>query len=103
MAPSQLTGTVGDRLRWALSEAAVLAGILAFWLAVAVLLTVGLSVLATVLRATRIEQLRLVYELVTRVELLWPAVVALTVATAALYVLARVGTLLIARFRRGES
>lgn len=99
MTSHPLTGTVRDRLRWALGEAAVLAGIFGFWLVVGVALTALLSGLAVMLRVFRVEQARLLYELLTRIEFLWPAVVALTLATATLYVVVRAGTLLIARFQ----
>ncbi|MFC7026699.1 hypothetical protein ACFQJ5_02385 [Halomicroarcula sp. GCM10025324] len=100
MTSHPLTGTVPDRLRWVLGEAAVLAGIFGFWLVLALAVTVLLSALTVLLRIFGIEQLQLVYELLARVEFLWPLVVGLTFVTAALYTAARVGTLLIARYRR---
>lgn len=99
MPPQQLPDAPAGRLRWALAESLVIAGILLVWTGVAALLWVGLTLLRVVLARLGAESLRLLYELLQRVELLWPAVTRLVVATTALYVVVRAGTLLIDRHR----
>lgn len=99
MPPHQLPDGPWDWLRWALAESLVIAGILLVWAGVAALLWVGLTLVRVVLARLDAESLRLLYELLRRVELLWPAVTALVLATTALYVVVRAGTLLIDRYR----
>ncbi|MFB6353873.1 MAG: hypothetical protein ABEJ92_07275 [Halobacteriales archaeon] len=99
MPPHQLPDAPAGRLRWALDESLDVAGILLVWAGVAALLWVGLTLLRVVLARLGAESLRLLYELLQRVDLLWPAVTWLAVATTALHVVVRAGTLLIDRSR----
>ena len=90
-----LPETPRDRLRWALREGFVIAGIVLFWLGVAVVLVAGLSLLGLALRLLGTGPFHLLSELLRRTAFLWPALSAVAFATVALYVVVRAGTLLI--------
>ena len=95
MPDETLPGTPRGRLRWALREGAVVAGVLLFWLAAAAALTLGLSLVSLLIRAFHLGPLYLVADLFRRTAVLWPAFSAVAFATVALYVVVRAGTLLI--------
>lgn len=99
MSSHRLPDTPRGRLRWALREGLVIAGILLFWLGVAVVLTGGLSLLSVALHVIGVDALRLVADLLLRTEFLWPLVSAAAFATVGLYVVVRAGTLLIDHHR----
>lgn len=87
------------RLRWALGESLVIAGILLFWAVTAAVLWLSVTLLRVVFARLGAPTLRILYELLQRTDALWPAVSTLTIATTTLYVLVRSGTLLIDRCR----
>lgn len=99
MAPAHLPETPRDRLRWAIRESLVIAGVLLFWFGLSVLLTVTTSLLSLAFEFARLHQLRPLLVLFRRVELLWPPLMAAALATVALYVLVRAGTLLVDHYR----
>lgn len=88
-----------ERLRWALREGLVIAGILLFWLGVAVVLVGVLSLFSATLHLVGLRAFHLVAELLERSALLWPAFSAIAFATVGLYVVVRAGTLLIDHHR----
>lgn len=97
MSPPPLPETPRARLRWAIREGLVIAGIVLFWLGVAgafSLLTVGLHLVDV--RATH-----LLADVLRRTAGLWPAMTAVAAATTGLYVVVRAGTLLIDHHRAG--
>ena len=102
MSQPRLPSTPRGRLRWALREGSVVAGIRLFWLGAAVVLVGLLSLLSVGLHATGLRPFHLVAELLERSELPWPAFSAVAFATAGLYVVARAGTLLIDHDRAAD-
>lgn len=102
MSTQTLPETPRDRLRWALREGLVIAGILLFWLGVAVVLVGLFSLLSVTLHLIGLRPLRLVAELLERSGLLWPAFSAIAFATVGLYVVVRAGTLLIDHYRQTD-
>lgn len=99
MASATLSGDIQDRMRWGIREGIVIAGILVFWLMVALGLLLVMSVLGTLIRTLQLESLESVYRFVARGGVVWGVVTPLATATTALYVLARVGTVLIDRYQ----
>lgn len=99
MSTRTLPATPGGRIRWALPEGLVIAGILLFWLGVAVLLTGVLSLLSVSLHVLGIDALRLVADLLRRTGFFWPALSAVALATVGLYAAVRAGSLLIDHYR----
>lgn len=99
MSTRTLPETARERLRWALREGLVIAGILLFWLGVAVGLVGLFSLLSVALHVTGLRPFHLVAELLRRSSLLWPAFSAIAFATVGLYVVVRAGTLLIDHYR----
>jgi len=89
------------RLRWALSEALVVAGIFLFWVGVAALLVVAMSLLTATIELLQIRQLRLLHAFLDRTDFVWAAVLPLSLATTTLYVLVRTGTVLVEQYQRG--
>lgn len=94
-----LSGDLEERLRWAIREGLVIAGILVFWLVVGIAISAVLSIIAWVLLLLEFDPLRVVYTFTEHGPGIWAAVVPLTGATTGLYVLARVGTVLIDRYQ----
>ena len=101
MSPPTVPETPRARLRWALIEGSVIAGIVLFWLGVAVVLTGALSLLGFALQALGIGAFHLVADLLRRTGFLWPTLSAVAFATVGLYVVVRAGTLLIDHHRGG--
>ncbi|WP_255151946.1 hypothetical protein [Halorarius halobius] len=91
--------TVPGRLRWALREALVVAGILLFWVGAALALSLVAGLLRSVIVNLELEVLIPVYEALDRGRLLLPAAVPLTGVTATIYGLARVGTAVVDHYR----
>ncbi|QDX39639.1 hypothetical protein [Salarchaeum sp. JOR-1] len=89
--PDSLVG----RLRWALGESLVVAGIFAFWILLAAALNTALGILTRVLAALNVHAIYVVDDLAV----LWPTVVPLAFVTAVLYAVVRAGTLLIDQYR----
>lgn len=56
-------------------------------------------VIAFIIQALQIDQLRFVFEILERSEAVWGLVVPLASTTAGLYVLVRAGTILIDRYQ----
>lgn len=88
-----------DRLRWAIGESLVIAGVFLFWLGVALVLMLVLNLLALLTVTLGLERwvdpfMRAVYE----VDFLWSAVTSLSVISATLYVIVRAGTVLVDRY-----
>lgn len=100
MATAELTAGFKDRLVWALREAAVIAGIFVFWIGVGILLTGILTVIAYVLGSLAWEPLEELFDFANPSGEVRAALIPLTSATTLLYILARVGTLLIDRYHR---
>jgi hypothetical protein len=90
-----------DRLRWAIDEGLLIAGIFGFWLVLGFLVLTALGVLAFVIQTLRISQLRFVYDVLRWDAVLWSGVMTLANATVGLYILVRAGTILIDRYRTG--
>lgn len=103
MSTRTLPETPQERLRWALREGLVIAGVLLFWLGVAAVLTGVLSLLGVVLAMSGLRGFHLVSDLLRRAEFLWPAFSAVAFATGGLYVVVRAGTLLIDHYRQTAS
>jgi membrane-bound ClpP family serine protease len=99
MSAPTLPETPRERLRWALREGLVIAGILLFWLGVAVVLVGLFSLLSVTLHLVGLRPFHLVAELLQRSAFLWPAFSAVAFATVGLYVVVRAGTLLIDHYR----
>lgn len=95
MLPASLPASPADRLRWALREGLIIAGILLFWLAVAVLLVGLLSGLSSVLHFIGLRPFHQIAELLERSVRIWPAFSSIAFLTAGLYTVVRAGTLLI--------
>lgn len=103
MAAGALSEDVEERLRWAMWEAVVIAGILVIWIAIGLVVSAVLSVIAYVILLFEFEPLRVVYTFTERGPGIWAAVIPLASATTGLYVLARVGTVLIDRYQTGAT
>lgn len=103
MATRRLPESWPARLRWVLAESVLIGAVFAFWLAVATVLTVVFDVFAWLLDAVPGIHLRFAREVLTRVDLLWAAVVPLTAASATLYVLARAGSILVDHYQRPQN
>ena len=99
MAEEPFPETLKDRMRWAIQESILIAGIFLFWMVVGLLLLVVLGLIAVLIRTFQIEQLRFVYRFVREDSAVWAAVMPLATATISLYVLVRAGTILIDRYR----
>ena len=99
MPSHELPDTPRARLRWALREGLVIAGIVRFWLGAAALLVGALSVLGLALRLLGAGPFHLVADLLRRAGFLWPAFSAVAFATVGLYVAVRAGTLLLDHYR----
>lgn len=102
MSAHRLPESWSGRLRWVLAEGALVAAVFVFWVLVAAALSAALAVLARVIAATGLRELRFAYEVVQRADFVWASVVPLTAATTTLYVLARAGSILVDRYRRVE-
>jgi len=99
MSSPALSGGVRQRLNWAIREGLVIAGILVFWLVVGLVLIAILGLIASLIRTLQLEPLRFVYRVAERNAFAWSVVTPLASATTGLYVLARVGTVLIDRYK----
>jgi hypothetical protein len=88
-----------QRLRWALRESLLIAGIVAFWMGLGLLLLAALGIIAFVIQTFQLEQLRPVYEFTRQDRAVWAAVTPLASATTGLYVLVRAGTILLDRYQ----
>lgn len=99
MSSHELSRGVRQRLKWAIWEGAVIAGILVFWIVVSLVLITVLSLIAALIRTFQLAPLRIVYEFVGRSGAIWSVVIPLASATTGLYALARVGTILIDRYQ----
>ncbi|WP_276274173.1 hypothetical protein [Haloarcula litorea] len=99
MSSDGLSGDVRQRLGWAIREAVVITGIFVFWLAIALIIVTGLSLIAFLIQTLRLDPLRFVYEFAQRGDVVWGAVLPFAGATAGIYALARVGTILISRYQ----
>lgn len=95
-----------SRLRWALGEGLVIAGIVAAWVAVAVLLGLAVGVLRAALGALGllgVDLLQPVYRILLRFDLLGRVIVTrVAAANVALYVLVRTGTVVVDRYHDGD-
>lgn len=99
MSTDTLPETARGRLRWALHESLVIAGVLLIWLAIGVALLGLAALLSLALHVVGLRPLHVVAELLERSAVLWPAFSAVAFATTALYVVVRAGTLLIDHYR----
>lgn len=96
--------TVRSRIDWALREGVVIAAVLAFWAVVFAGLALVLSVVLAVLQLLvdvgfPAGPVRFLFEFLSRLERLSaPAVVQLATANVGLYVLVRVGWVLLDRY-----
>ncbi|NIQ57977.1 MAG: hypothetical protein GWN71_32775 [Gammaproteobacteria bacterium] len=99
MADETLPESPRGRLRWALRESLVIAGVLLGWLALGVALLALGGLLGLTLHVIGLRPLRLVAVVLERSAVLWPAFSAVAFATVALYVVVRAGTLLIDHYR----
>ncbi|MEE6211401.1 hypothetical protein U3A55_14735 [Salarchaeum sp. III] len=95
MPSNSLPDSIIGRLRWALGESLVVAGIFAFWILLAPALNTALGLLTRVLAALDVHAVYLLDDLTV----LWPTVVPLAFVTAVLYTVVRAGTLLIDHYR----
>lgn len=89
---------VEARVRWALREGVVLGGILVFWVAAAVVVTVVAFIVSLPLVVVGGGPTGFAV-----ISLVWTVVGPLTAANAAVYVLARVGVLLLDRYRDADA
>jgi len=96
MPSDTLPDSVEGRLRWAVTESLVIAGVFLFWMALAVALTLALSVFTLVLRGVNVHTTYALRDFGA----IWPVVVPLAFATTALYVVVRAGTLLVDHYQR---
>jgi hypothetical protein len=103
MASDALSGDVWQRLSWAIREGVVITGIFVFWLTIALVLVTGLSLVAFLIQTLRLDPLRFVYEFAQRADVVWSAVLPFAGATAGIYTLARVGTILIGQYQSTPS
>lgn len=94
-----LSGGISERLRWAIREATVIAGILVFWLLAGIVLMAGVRIFTIILYWIGVEPIPFLYDLRGPLRGVWTAIVPLASATTALYVLVRAGTLLIDRYQ----
>lgn len=95
-----LPETPRGRLAWAIDESLVILGILVFWIGVVVVVTIGLSILALPFQLLGEPILRPLADLARAGRDLWVGVFPLTVISSSLYVLARVGELLVDHYVR---
>ncbi|WP_323173777.1 hypothetical protein [Natrialba sp. PRR66] len=91
-----------SRLRWAIREALVFAGILLFWIALATVITIVLQLLVLPFELLGL-QLGPMSELVSLARGFQDLAVPMTVLTSGLYTLVRAGTVLIDHYRRTSS
>ncbi|MBP1988148.1 hypothetical protein [Halolamina salifodinae] len=92
-----------DRVRWVLEECLVIVAIAAFWIAFALVAAGVIGALGSLLSVGGglfEPAVRLLSEVAQNVEQLWLVVGALALATTALYVVVRAGTVLIDHRRR---
>lgn len=99
MVPSPSSTDLHDRVRWVLEECLVIASIAAFWIVFGLLAVVLVGALGSVLRAGGggifKPTVLLLEEPADHVDQLWLVVGALALATTALYVVVRAGTVLL--------
>ncbi|MFB6361018.1 MAG: hypothetical protein ABEH59_06810 [Halobacteriales archaeon] len=95
MAPATLQARPAGRLRWALREGLIIAGILLFWTGVAVVLVGFLSAVSSVLHFIGLRPFYQIAELLERSMIVWPAFSTIAILTAGLYTVVRAGTLLL--------
>ncbi|THE63728.1 hypothetical protein D8Y22_16645 [Salinadaptatus halalkaliphilus] len=88
------------RLRWALSESLIVAGIFLAWIAVAITATIVLRVLTFPFRVL-LGQSPLPADVLLSVTVLGNAVLAIGMVTSLLYVAVRAGTILLEYAERG--
>lgn len=98
MPGAELSDGFTARLKWAIGEAAVIAGILVFWIGVGIVLTGILTVIAYAIGSLPLELLEELFDFTNPSGKVLAAVMPLTIATTLLYILGRVGTLLIDRY-----
>lgn len=94
--------TTAGRLRWALREALVVAGILLFWVGVALALSLFTGVVRLLMETVELRALLRLYEFLQEGGLLWMAITPLTGVTVSIYGLARVGTVVVDHYRDRE-
>ncbi|AXR82168.1 hypothetical protein [Natrarchaeobaculum sulfurireducens] len=88
-----LPNSTRGRLRWALSESVVVAGILFAWIVVALVVTVAFRVLTLPFRLLDVPLP--LSEVLLSVSVLGNAILVVTLVTSLLYVLVRAGTLIL--------
>lgn len=97
-----LPETPRGRLRWAIEEAFVILGILAFWIVAIGAVALLLALLTLPFQLLGLRLFRPLFEFARSVPGMGTAVLPLTVLTASLYVLVRGGSLLIDRYHEGR-
>lgn len=101
MRPPRFPESSRGRLRWVIGESLVLAGVLLVWIGVALVLQFALTLIGLATVTLGFEALAdPIVRAAHDTPLLWSAVSTLALITASLYAVARVGTLLIAHYRR---
>ena len=93
--PSMLPETPRKRLEWAIRESIVILGLLLFWIGAVLAVSLVLWVLALPYQLTGGRIFRPLVEFSRIGDGLWAGIIPLTTISASLYVLARVGELLI--------
>lgn len=99
MSTDTLPDTPRGRLRWALHESLVIAGVLLFWVGLALAVSLAAALLRVVLARLPVRELRLLVDLLQRLDFLWPGLTSVATAAVGLYVVVRAGTLLIDHYR----
>ncbi|WP_435346072.1 hypothetical protein [Haloarchaeobius sp. HRN-SO-5] len=99
MATRSFPQSFRQRLRWAIRESLLIAGIFLFWVGVGLVLMAVLSIVAFLIRTARLDSLRFVYEFARRSAFVWTVLTPPATATAGLYVLVRAGTILLDRYQ----
>lgn len=99
MSADALLGDVSERLRWVIREAIVIAVLLLFAMVVGLALAVLFRFLGFVLFSLGFERVQSLYHLTHPAGDVWAVVTPLAGGTLSLYVLARVGTILIDQYQ----
>lgn len=99
MSADALLGDVSERLGWVIREAIVIAVLLLFAMVVGLALAVGFRFLGFVAFSLGFETVESFYHLSEPASDVWAVVTPLASGTLSVYVLARVGTLLIDQYQ----